>query len=957
MHGLTQQELADYLGTSQIGFWKLELENGKILRMYGDHRMQSLVGVPDGLSPEECYDFFQRHVHPEDVPRLAEHCTSMLSGEAEIIYRYNHPAMGEIQIRCGGRKIREQGATVTIVGYHREFSDVIRMEEDKQRENHLLSRNRELTREQHQADDYHKMLMDMTACGIVSYTLPERRVLYMNAEALRIYGADDVEAARENMWDLLRQTVYPDKSALQRLVSLREENGAVDYTCEISNLKGYKTSLLAHSEVITTPKGERAVFTTFLDISENTELKKERNILDALCTDYIAVYLLDLTRDSIVPFTEATKKDDAYGQRRLGEKIHSFSARMQFAYNELLVKESDPDFLRKMNADYLMKYLSANRRFALRCRMKPNPGGHEWFEIQVVRVHSADGFQVVMGFRYIDDVLREEEQKKKALEDALAAANQRSEIITAISRQYWQVFEVDLKTDTYHEMFTQGKFTTGITDYSGLARIDFGKVMNSYIDAAYLPQMREFLNLNTLPARLAESETVFAEFIAKLGFWASARFLALSRDDSGTVTKVLFILKIIDEQKRRELDYQERLKEAAEEAKQANEAKTIFLRRMSHDIRTPINGIIGMLKIAERHTDDAEKIWDCTEKALSASRQLLALVNDVLDISKLEANEIIVENKPFDLVPFLLGQISAAEAYAAQRGIAILGGRSISTFTHRYLIGSDAMLGRVLMNLAGNAVKYNRPGGSVTLTCTELSDNRKTALFRFICEDTGIGMSEEFQKRAFEPYAREGRDSSASFTGTGLGLSIVKKIVEQMGGTVRLESKVNKGSKFTVEVPIEIDWGAAERVKTVAENKLELSGKKALLAEDNELNREIAEALFEELGLTVVSTKDGKEAVSCFAASEPGGFSYIFMDVMMPVMDGLEATRAIRALNRPDAKTVPILAISANAFQDDIQRSLEAGMNIHLTKPLEIEKVRQALEQLTLAEGPKQSAL
>lgn len=582
--------------------------------------------------------------------------------------------------------------------------------------------------------------------------------------------------------------------------------------------------------------------------------------------------------------------------------------------------------------------------------MKPNPGGHEWFEIQIVRVKTQDSFQVVMGFRYIDDVLREEERKKAALESALSSANQKSEIITAISKQYWQVFEVDLGTDTYHEVFTKGKFTMDMPGYTGCAYQDFLKVMNSYTSAAHQEQMREFLDLGTLAERLAETDTVVTEFLAKPGFWIAARFLSLARNREGQVDKVLFILKMIDEEKRRELDYQRRLEEAVAEARRANEAKTVFLRRMSHDIRTPINGIIGMLKIAERHTGNGEKVWDCTEKALAASQQLLTLVNDVLDIGKLEADEVIVENQPFDLKAVLQSQISAAETYAAQHSVTVCSDEESCAILHANLMGSAPLLSRVLMNLVGNAIKYNRPGGTVSLTCRELNADEKQAWFRFTCADTGIGMSEEFQKRAFEPYTQEGKASNTSFSGTGLGLAIVKKIVEQMGGSIQLESKENVGSTFCVILPFEIDGKAEERVEDTTEYRLNLTGKRALLAEDNELNREIAQALFEELGLTVVCAKNGKEAVERFRTSQVGSFDYIFMDVMMPVMDGLAATRAIRAMDREDAKSILILAISANAFQDDIQRSLEAGMNAHLTKPLEIEKLRMELQKLTQQE-------
>ena len=947
MKYLTQQELQNYLSESQTGLWKLEYEDGKPPRMYVDANMETLIGAPEDAPPEECYAFFLSHIIPEDQYMLPDFRRDMMKGSQTVEFRYLHPIAGETKNRCTAGRAKREGSCITIMGIDQEVSDAICVGRDGQREQELLRQNRALREKQSQLDEYHKGLMDMTACGIISYTLPERRVLYMNTEALRIYGVESVAQARAHMKEILKRTTYTDPGTRYKLLALRENEGMVEYECSVSGVTGKTTNLLARSEIFTTPQGERAVFTTFLDISENTALKKEKSIRDALCTDYIAVYLCDLIQDAVVPVTVAVEADERSGYKVLGAGIHSFSARMQYAYDHLLVRESAPDFLRKMNGAYLMDYLSHNRRFALRCRMKPNPGGREWFEIQVVRVKTQDSFQVVMGFRYIDDVLREEERKKAALERALSSANQKSEIITAISKQYWQVFEVNLNTDTYQEVFTKGKFTLDMPGYSGVAHRDFPKVMNSYTYSAYLEQMAEFLNLNTLPERLSETDTVMTEFLSKPGFWVAARFLALTRGKDGRVDKVLFILKLIDEEKRRELDYQRRLEEAVEEAKRANEAKTLFLRRMSHDIRTPINGIIGMLKIAERHTDNGEKVWDCTEKALAASQQLLTLVNDVLDIGKLEADEIVVENQPFDLRAVLKSQISAAETYASQHSVTVCYDGEVDAIPHPNLIGSAPLLSRVLMNLVGNAVKYNRPGGRVTLTCRELEADEKVAQFRFSCADTGIGMSEEFQKRAFEPYTQEGKASNTSFSGTGLGLAIVKKIVEQLGGTIQLESKENVGSTVAVTIPFEIDRQVQPRVEETAEYQLNLTGKRALLAEDNELNREIAQALFEELGLTVVCAKNGEEAVECFRASEVGSFSYIFMDVMMPVMDGLEATRVIRAMDRPDAKSILILAISANAFLDDIQWSLEAGMNAHLTKPLEIEKLRLALQRLT----------
>ena len=401
----------------------------------------------------------------------------------------------------------------------------------------------------------------------------------------------------------------------------------------------------------------------------------------------------------------------------------------------------------------------------------------------------------------------------------------------------------------------------------------------------------------------------------------------------------------VDALVREQLEMQEKLRRSALEAKKANISKTDFLRRMSHDIRTPLNGIIGMLKISERYKDDPVKLAESKKKILHSADYLLDLVNNVLDISKLESGDIKLEEKPFHMGELLTKMLSAVEASASQHDITLEGGRTASHITHYHLIGSGAYLNRVLMNLASNAIKYNRPGGSVRLYCNELSCDEDIAVFEFVCEDNGLGMSPDFQTHAFEPFTRENKETTTGFSGSGLGLSIVRELVTMMGGSVQLESEENVGTRFTVRLSFRIDHNAEATAAPETAEALQLQGRVALLAEDNDLNMEIAEILLGDEGLEVVEAKNGKEALERFAASAPGQFSYIFMDVMMPIMDGLEATRQIRALERADAKSIPIIAMTANAFTEDKEACLNAGMNAHLAKPIRREELRKAIQE------------
>ena len=426
--------------------------------------------------------------------------------------------------------------------------------------------------------------------------------------------------------------------------------------------------------------------------------------------------------------------------------------------------------------------------------------------------------------------------------------------------------------------------------------------------------------------------------------------------------KELQVTRMTEDRYLQELAHQEKLEEAnakleeqkmaleraLEEAQRASLSKTDFLRRMSHDIRTPINGIRGMIEIAEHFTDDLQKQKECRDKVWEASGYLLSLVNNVLDMNKLESGAVVLTEMPFDL-PQLLNEVNTvAEMQATEHGLYYDVDMEKQQIAHPYLIGSAPHLKQVLMNLASNAVKYNKENGRVTVWCRELSCDGKTAEFRFACKDTGIGMSKEFQKRAFEPFTQEGRDNARThYDGTGLGLSIVQALVRQMGGRITFESEEGIGTSFLVTLPFQIDPNPQPKPKQSVSEPIDLDGVRVLLAEDNDLNMEIATFFIEQHGAKVTTAHNGREAVELFANAPQGTFDLILMDIMMPVMNGYEATETIRGMAREDAKTIPIIAMSANAFQDDIQKSRSVGMNDHLPKPLSTEKLLSAIARHT----------
>lgn len=477
----------------------------------------------------------------------------------------------------------------------------------------------------------------------------------------------------------------------------------------------------------------------------------------------------------------------------------------------------------------------------------------------------------------------------------------------------------------------------------GIRATDFFRThLDTVIAPSCIAEALAFFNVETLGDRLASTCKLETKLKLKDGRWIRVMAIAQTRNKSGTLTACLLTSRDITEEQQHEAAVQKQLREAAEAAKSAAVAKMQFLRHMSHDVRTPINGIRGLLEVARRAPNDVQRQTYCREKIWMISGTLLELVNDVLDMSKLDSGGERLESVPFDISELMDELVVTTQPIADKQGVLIK--RRMEGSWWR-VIGSRKHLRRICTNLIFNAVKFTPAGGSVTIGCRAISAGSGNMTLEFSCRDTGRGMSKEFQKHIFEPFQQE--DSNAARTtyqGTGLGLVITKQLVQLMGGSIDFVSELGRGTTFTVRIPLKTDDSVPVETSDEPDIHLkDLKGMRVLLVEDNEINREIAHCFLSDAGVEVTEVTNGDEAVKKFEETAPGTFDLILMDIMMPLVDGLEATRRIRALPRSDAAAIPIVAMTANVFDDDIEECIRAGMNKHLSKPLDCEKLFRVL--------------
>lgn len=703
------------------------------------------------------------------------------------------------------------------------------------------------------------------------------------------------------------------------------------------------------------------------------QLADEKKVLDQLCTDYTAVYQVNVDTGT---FNVLHIASGSNASRLMDRDYTDFDAFTDRYVETYLYSEERERFRSWLRVTNIRKLLSEQTRVTGHYASLPTPDGHRYFEAQIVRTYDAQGQMcALIGFRCIDAIMEREKAVQQKLKTALDEAQLRYEIISAISKAYTTIVRIDLAQDRVEKISDRGH-SQDIVQPEETASEGLRKVCDVLVAPEYREAVKTFMDLSSLPERMAHEEILDTEYKMVDGSWHRLSFLVKKRDATGRVTHVLCAVRSISDVKRRELD----LVYQADAAKREGEMKARFLSNMSHDIRTPLNGVIGLVNLAEQYPRDLEMLTKIRARERETLQYLVSLVNGILDMNKLASGAIEERSLDFDLVDLLVRVNQQALTKAEKKGIQYQIDWKRGDIRHPALCGNPVYLSRILTNITDNAIKFSEPGTTIRVWGEEVTDTpasdmtapvdagasvttsdrevtstgaetlaseatpQKT-VFRFYCEDQGCGMSEETLQRVGMAFTQGEETSRTQYQGAGLGLAITKQMVDRMGGKLKIESTLGVGTKLMIELPFAIGEQSALHPEGQSFDEISVAGIRALVVEDNELNRELATFMLENQGIEVTPAVDGQEAVEIFENSGQGYFGVIYMDIMMPRMNGLDATRAIRAMKRRDARTIPIIAMSANAFADDIINGRLAGMNRHLAKPVDEEGMIRALRE------------
>ncbi len=658
--------------------------------------------------------------------------------------------------------------------------------------------------------------------------------------------------------------------------------------------------------------------------------KRSYNVLHALSVDYLGIYQVNFDTGKC----ETYRSSESIGIDWAVHFQDGYPAAME-RYIARYVVPRDQERLRAVTKkDYVLAQLRAKKKFSVRYQVKDGLSGLKHLEFHFSATEETKEKNcAIFAQRDINAVVEQEEKYKlearQSLEDILEGART-------------GIWTIELEEGCPPRMYADRtmRILLGVPEEIGpeeCYRHWFENIEPDYVDMVQ-EAVLEILETGRSEVIYPWNHPQLGRIYVRCGGVPDKTFKKPGASLNGyhqDITETMVARK----------KQEQSIMELLERVRRANSAKSEFLSHMSHDLRTPINGILGMLAILEKSQDDPERQRECWKKIRVSTEHLLSLVNDVLQVSKLESGRPAAVEEPFNLRHVLEDCITIMSPQAEEKGIHLE--LEEPGLQHSRVIGNPLHLKQILMNVIDNALKYNRPHGSVFFRAEETGFQNGTASFRFVIEDTGIGIGEDFKAHIFEPFAQGDQGARTNYNGVGLGLSIVKKLVDQMKGTIKVDSQIGKGSTVQITLPVRADetWNGqvANKDQEVRDN---IAGMRVLLVEDNEINCEIVEYILREAGAEVVTANNGKAAVDAFAVSAPGTFDCVLMDLMMPVMSGYEAARVIRGLDRADAKTVPIIALSANAFEEDIALAKDAGMNEHLAKPVDTRKMFKVMSRL-----------
>ena len=822
--GLQANEVVsnELLATAATALWRIEYdEKGEISKCTWSSSFRKMFGYESQADFPDEWASWLKLIHPADKEYVENEYTAALQDYSDtkiydIEYRMRGKQSGyrwyrdvaHITRRADGTPLVAEGVVVLQKSsVNEKLRLALREAEKANRESQAKT---EMLR---RTEDFNRNILDKSACGMVSYRLPNHDNMYLNAAALRVFGARDIAEAETEVPRTLTAAVFNDSAVVDKLIEIQKQDGSVDYECQVTNSKGRTSNLLLHSETVTNPLGERIAYTTFLDVSENKQLlaindrlSRQNHVIIGLAREYSSVWLIENEGNFV-------RRYKGTGSNRFVEEVLNviedgicYNDGMNYYMSLCVLKDDWEDFAKKTQYETVLAEIRKKPIYNVVYR-RHYKGKIEYFQISYALVDkNSDSSNFVMGYKNINDLVLADHKRNEELAAALAAAEQ------------------------------------------------------------------------------------------------------------------------------------------------ANIAKTQFLNSMSHDIRTPMNAIIGFTSLAASHIDKPELLQDYLQKISVASEHLLALINDVLDMSRIESGKMRIVEKPMHLSELLeeIRTIIQPTVGAKQLELVL----DTVDVEHEHIIADRLRLTQVLLNILGNGVKFNKVGGMISLQIKEERNAPQgCANYKFIIRDTGIGMSAEFQKHIFESFSRAETATVSGIQGTGLGMAITKKIVDMMNGTIAVKSKVGVGTEFDVCLTFRIAGGrkAAKPLpaQTKAEIEAALQGKHILLVEDNKLNQEIAQTILTEAGFVIDTADDGTVAVEKLRQSAAGRYDLVLMDIQMPIIDGYEATRRIRALNTENA-SIPIIAMTANAFDEDKEKALAAGMNGHLAKPINICLLKKAIAKALL---------